>query len=171
MAFVAAGNSSGFFVTFIMIDRNEDVTTKEYELDAADFTIASGIATEMRGDLELVSDCEIIGQHISHRLVEDAVVVPSVGEAQVKARLVVRLDGGQGKATIDIPAPKESLFMALTGKANKVVDVNNVDLLDFLANFETGAAAPAFLSDGEKMAVGGLIEGRKVTSRSGLRSS
>jgi len=167
MAFVPAGAGTGFFLTVQMIDRNEDPTSKEYELDVADFAEALGAATEMVGDLMLVSDCEIVGYHIGQRYVENAIVVPSVGEAQTKARLIIRLAGGNEKATIDIPAPKETLFMALTGKANKVIDVTNTDLLDFLANFE--AAGTSFISDGEKMAASGLLEGRKVSVASGFR--
>jgi len=167
MAFIAAGGGTGFFVTVQMIDRNEDPTSKEYELDVADFAADLGAALEIIGDLMLVSDCEIIGYNVGQRLVEDTIVIPTVGEAQTKARLIIRLAGGQGKATIDIPAPKETLFMALTGKANKVIDVTNASVLDFLANFE--AAGNCFISDGEKMADDGLLEGRKVSVASGFR--
>jgi hypothetical protein len=167
MAFVAAGAGTGYFLTVQMIDRNEDPTSKEYELDVADYAEALGAALEVIGDLPLVSDCEIVGYHVGQRFVENAIVVPTVGEAQTKARLIIRLAGGNKKATIDIPAPKETIFMALTGKANKVVNVTNTDVLDFLQNFE--AAGTAFISDGEKMAAAGLLEGRKVSVASGFR--
>jgi len=167
MAFVAAGAGTGFFVNVQMIDRNEDQTSKDYELDVADFAEALGAALEIVGDLMLVSQCEIVGYSISQRLVENAIVIPSAGEVQTKARLIIRLAGGNEKATIDIPAPKEEIFMALTGKANKVVDVTNTDVADFLANFLT--AGNCFISDGEKMAADGLLEGRKVSTASGFR--
>jgi hypothetical protein len=165
MSMVAAGNGTGFFLTVTMIDRNEDVTTKEYELDVADFAEALGAQLEITGDLALVSDALVVGTNLGQRLVNDAIVVPSVGEAQTKARIVVRLDGGNEKATIDIPAPKETMFLTLTGKGNKVVDLENANIIDFLANFLP--AGNCFISDGEKM--GEALEGRKVSVASGFR--
>ena len=166
MAMVAAGNGTGFFVVVTLIDRNEDVTTKEYELDVADFAEALGAQLEIEGDLALVSDALIVGSSLAQRRVNDAIVVPIVGEVQTKARIIVRLDGGNEKATIDIPAPKETMFLTLSGKGNKVVDLENASIIDFLANYLP--AGNVFLSDGEKL--GEALEGRKVSVSSGFRS-
>jgi hypothetical protein len=170
MAFVPSG-TSGWYGTITLMDRNEDTTTVERELDAADYTEANAILAEHLNDMAAVTDAAIVAFAVSQRSVNDALVVPTVGELQTRARLVIRLAGGQGKATHDIFAPKEAIFRALTGKDNKIVDLTNAAVIDYVENFKAASTTPIYISDGELAdATSPLIEGRKVSANSGLRS-
>ena len=65
-----------------------------------------------------------------------------------------------------IEAPSEAIFYATTGKLNKVLDVSDPAVIAYTDLFrETGSC---FISDGESLEY--LLEGRKVSSKSGLRS-
>lgn len=147
-------------MTLVMIDRNEDEARREFELTAtipAD-AVAEGIA--MAVEYAALTQCVIVSRHFSLRQDEDSIVTPSVGEVQTKAIVTVRLEGGNEKATLDIPAPVETMFLALTGANNKVVDTTFVPLVNFVDNFKTTGSDVALISDGEHIAE--ILRGKKV---------
>lgn len=166
MAFVAQGNGNGFFLTVSTIDKNSDSATLTYELQSADYATALADSLIIIARLVAVSQVEVVGYSVSTRYVENAIAQPTSGESQIKARVVVRLADGQGYASFDIPAPKEEIFMDTVGKANNIVDVTDTDLLNYAALFQAGGKA--YISDGETIDV--MTEGRKVSTRTGLRS-
>lgn len=166
MAFVASGNGNGYFLTVTGIDRNSDDTTLTYELRSADYATALADALIIIGLLEAVSQLEVTAYSVATRYVEDAIVQPLTGESQIKARVGCRLSDGQGNTTFDIPAPEETIFVSTVGKGNNIVNTENVALNNYANIFK--ATGKAFISDGESMDV--LTEGRKVSSRTGLRS-
>src|SRR5574341_1282907 len=166
MAWAAKGNGAGYFLTLTVIDRNADDATLTYELRSADMTAALADALNIIGDFIAVSDALPVAYAVAQRFVEDAIVIPTVGEMQIKARVGVRLANGQGNETLDIPAPKENIFMTPTGKGNNIVNVAFGALITYVSNFYT--AGIAFFSDGE--AVDAMTEGRKVSSKTGMRA-
>lgn len=166
MALVAKGNGAGYFLTMTVVDRNQDDATLTYELRSATMAEALTDSAAIMADFLLVSQAKISGYGVSQRFVEDALVLPTSGELQIKARIGIRLADGQGNETLDIPAPKEEIFVSLTGKGNKIVNTAYGDLVGYVSNYYT--AGTAFISDGE--AVDAMTEGRKVSSKTGLRA-
>lgn len=166
MAFVVAGNGSGYFLTVQVMDRNEDKASLTYELRAADEAAAITAVNIIIANLSLVSQVEVLGYHIQKRFWNDAVIIPAAGEMQVKARIAFRLDGSPEYETLDIPAPDEDIFLGLNGKNNSIVDTDNVDVVAYTNMFK--AAGQCFISDGESLEQ--VSEGRKVSSRKGMRA-
>jgi len=160
MAFVPFNGRTGWFVTIVMIDRNEDEARREFELTAStpDDAITEGKALAV--EYANLTQCNIVARHISYRDQNDSIVVPSAGEVQTKAIVTLRLEGGNEKATLDIPAPVETMFLALTGANNKVVNTTFPALTTFVNNLKVGAAQTALISDGES--VKEIIRGKKA---------
>lgn len=147
-------------MTLVMIDRNEDEARREFELTAtvpAD-AVAEGIA--MAIEYAALTQAVIVARHFSLRQEESAIVTPSVGEVQTKAIITVRLEGGNEKATLDIPAPVETMFLALTGPNNKIVNTVFTPLVNFVDNFKTTGSDVALISDGEH--IGEILRGKKA---------
>lgn len=147
-------------MTLVMIDRNNDEARREFELTAtvpAD-AVAEGIA--MAVEYQALTQCQIVARHFALRQEENAISTPVSGEVQVKAIVTVRLEGGNEKATLDIPAPVETLFRALSGDDNKIVDITNTPLNNFVDNFKTTGSDVALISDGEHISE--ILRGKKV---------
>jgi len=159
MTMVPAGNAGGWFVTWVGIDRNNDVARAEFELMATVPADAISQGAAMVLEWEALTQCETVARHISQRYEEDAIVVPSAGERQTKAVITLRLEGGNEKAVLEIPAPVETLFVALTGDNNKIVNTVHAGLVAFVDNFKTTEDNIAMISDGEHVAE--ILRGRK----------
>jgi len=166
MAYVAAGNGSGYFLTMTVQDRNLDTSTLTYELRAADEAAALTAVATIIAAFDAVSQAVVIGYNVQKRFWNDSIGIPTAGEVQVKARVSYQLKDSPEKETFDIPAPKETIFYALTGKLNKVLDVADDDVIAYADLFRS--AGVAFISDGESLEY--LLEGRKVTAKTGFRS-
>lgn len=149
MALVARGNSGGFFLTLSLIDKQEDQTTKEYELNAADYAAAVAARANIIAAFEAMSDLEIVGVTMSERLDENAIVVPAVGSVSDKLTMSFRLDGTSEKAPHVLPAPKDAIMTAATGAGNNILDFGNADVLVYTGLFLSGG--DAFISDGESV--------------------
>jgi len=166
MAYIPDGAGFGWFLTMTVQDRNMDYVTLTYELRATNEIEAEAERTAIFAAFDDVSLAVIVGYGLSQRFVNDSIGIPAAGEVEVKARLSYQLKDSFHKGTFDIPAPKETIFLALTGKQNKVVDVANADVIAYADMFR--AAGSAYIGNGGSLEY--LLEGRKVTSRSGLRS-
>lgn len=166
MAYVVAGNGSGYFLTMTVQDRNLDTSTLSYELRGNDETEALAETGAIIAAFDAVSLAVVISYNVQKRFWNDSIGIPVAGEVQVKARVSYQLKDSPEKETFDIPAPKETIFYALTGKLNKVLDVSNTAVIAYADLFR--AAGSAFISDGESLEY--LLEGRKVTSKTGFRA-
>lgn len=166
MAYVVAGNGSGYFLTMTVQDRNLDTSTLTYELRAADEDEAITETATIISAFDGVSQAVVTGYHIQLRYWNDSIGTPSAGELQIKARVSFQLKDSPEKETFDIPAPKETIFYALTGTENKKVNVGSAAVIAYADLFR--AAGVAFISDGESLEL--LIQGRKVSSKSGFRA-
>lgn len=166
MAYVVAGNGSGYFLTMTVQDRNLDTSTLTYELRGADEAAALTEVSTILAAFDAVSQAVVIGYNVQKRFWNDSIGIPAAGEVQVKARVSYQLKDSPEKETFDIPAPKETIFYALTGKLNKVLDVSNAAVIAYADLFRS--AGVAFISDGESLEY--LLEGRKVTAKTGFRS-
>jgi len=84
-------------------------------------------------------------------------------ENEDKASLTVLLTTGGGKkANHKIPAPKITIFTDITGPGANIVDVNDPDLLTYMALF--GVGGKAYISDGEVM--NSLLSGKRISAKS-----
>jgi len=166
MAYIPDGAGFGWFLTITVQDRNMDYVTLTYELRATNEIEAEAERTAIFTAFDAVSQAVIVGYGLSQRFVNDSIGIPAAGEVEVKARISYQLKDSFHKGTFDIPAPKETVFLALTGKQNKVVDVAKTIVTDYADLFR--AAGSAYIGGGGSLEY--LLEGRKVTSRSGLRS-
>lgn len=157
--------TSGWFLTLTAQDQAGDTVTKEYELQAIDFTEAQTARDSIIPAFEGVSGCSVINANISYRTIETA---PTFGtdDASVKARCTVFKT--EGKATFDIPAPLDAIFTAPNGKGFNIVDGTNPQVLAYVALFQLGNSA--YISDGENVpATGAFIDGQRVSVRRGKR--
>lgn len=166
MAYVAAGNGSGYFVTISVMDRNEDKATLTYELRAANEADAITATGTIITSLSAVSQVVVLGYNVQKRYFNDAIIIPAAGELQVKARIAYRIEGSPEYETLDIPAPDEDIFLGLNGKNNKIVDTADLAVVAYTNMFKSTGIA--FISDGESLEQ--VSEGKKVTSKSGMRA-
>jgi len=166
MAYVPAGNGSGYFVTMTVQDRNLDTATLTFELRATSMVDANADTDTIIAAFDAVSQAVVISYNVQQRFWNDSMGIPASGEVQVKARVSYQLKDSPEKETFDIPAPKEEIFYALTGKLNKVLDVADLAVIAYANLFRD--AGVAYISDGESLEY--LLEGRKVTAKTGFRS-
>ncbi|AXH77632.1 MAG: hypothetical protein [Caudoviricetes sp.] len=166
MAYIPDGAGFGYFLTVTLQDRNMDYATLTYELRATNDIEAEAERAAIFTALGDVSQGVIVGYALSERYVNDSIGIPAAGEVEVKARVSYQMKDSFHKGTFDIPAPKETIFVATTGKGNKVLDITNADVIAYADVFR--AAGVSYIGGGNSLEY--LLEGRKVTSRSGLRS-
>jgi len=165
MALVPVGNGAGFWCTVTLIDTQNDKSTLEFEMQSADYATAltdvDGILTALAG----VTDASIGTVHLSYRRERDDFAYPVVTcNNSEKARIIVQLVGSTKKATIDIPAPKNAIFVSPVGAQNQIVNLVDASVINYINNFQTGGQA--YISDGEVSDFG--IRGERVTSRRGM---
>jgi hypothetical protein len=154
-------------LTVTLYDRNQDDVTLTYELRSADMAAAEADALIVIAALAAVTQSIPVGYAVSKRYVENSIVLPTLGENQIKARVSFRLADGQGNETFDIPAPAETIFVQLTGKSNNIVNVGYSTLVTY-ANLFKATGGKCFISDGEDLDA--MTEGRKVSSKTGMRA-
>lgn len=167
MAYVPYKNGAGWWLTVTVIDRNEDNATLTYELRASDYDEAFSYSNTIMTRLTNVSQCRVIGFNVQHRFYNDTPSIPEAGELQTKARISFKLEASRDYQTFDIIDPEETIFMTTVGKGNKIVNITNVNVIAY-ANIFKSDVGFAFISDGESLET--ISEGKKVSSRSGLRA-
>jgi len=164
MAWALRGNGSGFFLTVTLVDTKNQQSTLEYELQSADMATAQTDATAILGKLALVSDSKAINYGISLRYEEDAFTFPVSADNNVRLRLVGQIKDQSEKAVFEIPAPKQTLFVASVGENSAIADLADTDLVNYVQTFQTGGES--FISDGELLDF--TLKGRKVARARGF---
>lgn len=141
--------SQGFSATLSLVDKQNDDYQKVYELQGADYAAAVASLGNIITFFTGVSDLVVSGYILRERVVEDALVTPTVGNATDQAFVTAR-KSDTFKHTITIPAPKDAIFVSATGQGNNVIDTANTALLAYMEAFVSGGQA--FVSDGEFLA-------------------
>lgn len=146
MAFV----SGGFWSSISIADNGGNVTTKTYELDAADAAEATTNHAAVLAALTNVTDGRIIGHFWYEKMVQDTPTLPGAGvQIEDQALLTFEIAGNPLKsATHTIPAPKIGIFSAASGSGANVVDLANTAVIAYRSMFQ--GAGECFISDGEK---------------------
>lgn len=145
MAFV----STGWRVTFSLMDNGGNITTKTYELTSADATEAATDTATILARLTAVTDCEIVSYHSYEQFEEDTVAYPAAGVQKENQALLTFdiVDNPLKKATHSIPAPKQAIFVGVTGPNANIVDTADADVIAYRQMFQAGGQC--FISDGE----------------------
>jgi hypothetical protein len=156
MALVA----DGFAMTVTLQDTQGDTVTKRYALRGADAAAAAADGVAIRTALAAVSESQIIGYSVGEVFIENAPAFPADADNSIKARVSWRKTNARA-ASFDIPSPVEGIFVGTTGQANNTVDMTDAALLAYAALFYS--TGNAFISDDEDLAVGGGLDGQRVS--------
>lgn len=165
MAFVVQGNGDGWFATVQIMDKGEEKTTLTVELRSADHAAALTDIGAWAIAFYQVSNCEILGYNVQQRFINNAIIIPASGQLQEKARVAFRLENTSEYETLDIPAPKDTLFLNTNGAASEIVDVADTSLIAYTNLYKSTGIA--FISDGE--ALEQVSRGERVSTRKGMR--
>jgi hypothetical protein len=155
---------SGYEAYVSLKDNGGNVSTKKFDLTAV--TIADAITDTATIIAELidVTDANIASYRVAAVYKEDAFVHPGEGvQVENQASVSCLIDGAVDKYfNVKIPAPDQDIFVGTSGPAADVVDVTDLDLLAYLALFQTGGVAT--ISDGEVL--GAPLSGKRIHRRS-----
>jgi len=165
MAFVVDGNGDGYFATVTIMDTGEETATLTVELRAADEAAALTAMTTWMTNFRLVSKCEILRYNLQRRYINNAIAIPTAAQLQEKARISFRLENTSEYETLDIPAPRDTVFLADVGAASEIVDIADNAVGSYTDLFKS--AGIAFISDGESLEE--LKDGERVSTRKGKR--
>jgi len=165
--------SQGWEVVVHLKDKAGDPTDRTYKLiatdDAGDMSEMQINATAIITDLLAVTDCKIDQYRIAKVFVEDAFTLPTADTAETRTHAMITLPiaGVPNKsATIDIPGPKNGIFVAASGSGYNDVDPNDSDVDNYVNNFAAvGVGGIAYISDGENI-VNENLRGKRTHSRS-----
>jgi hypothetical protein len=165
MAFI----DQGWELVASFVDTGGNPTTRTFKLTATD---TAGDITAVIDDVQTViaayvaaSDAVLVKQTVGKISVEDSVVLPA-GDVNVENNLQItaKIFGTPNKsATIEIPAPKSTLFIAPTGPGHNVADFADPLLAAVVNLYLDGAQV--YVSDGESITAQN-IKGKRVHHKS-----
>lgn len=162
-------SSLGYELNVTLVDAGGDQANLRYKMEAADWTSLGTDVTTLLGHLNAVTRAVVKGYFVGERFVEDALTLPSTGvNIEERATVICQLAGDPTKkVTINIPAPEDTLFVGGpgTGEGYNIIDTTDSALSLYIATWEeTGAIAN--ISDGEYVADGGILYGKRTHRQS-----
>lgn len=155
--------AAGFGMTVSYLDNGSNVVSREYMMDPAEVTTydeAEAAALDILPDIVAATDAAIPQYRVFQVYSETALTIPGAGvQVENQASLTSLLTApGNKKANLNIPAPKQALFVQTSGPQANIVNMGNAAVLAFLGNFMVGENFT--VSDGEKIARG--LNGKRV---------
>ena len=159
MALAPRGNGSGFFLSVSLTDTQGDVSTLCYELRGADFATAQANASAIVTALAGVTGSTVSSTSLSFVQDEDTFAFPAGADNGVRARLTFQLANSVEKATLDIPAPQNTIFASTLGPNNNIVDILDAGVIAYAQLFQSGGQC--FISDGEDSDF--ILRGKRTT--------
>jgi len=159
MALAPRGNGSGWFLTVSLTDTQGDVSTLRFELTSATEVAALVDVAAIVAAVEGVTRSVVTSTAMSFIQDEGAFAYPAGADNSVRARMTFQLAGSIEKATLDVPAPDEGIFVSASGPNNNIVDLADAAVIAYAGIFE--AASEAYISDGEISDF--LLRGKKTT--------
>lgn len=159
MPLVVRGNGAGFFLSISLTDTQGDVSTLRYELQSADYATALTDTTAIVNALMAVTGSAVSSTALSFVRDEDTFAFPVGADNGVRARLTFQLANSIEKATLDIPAPQNVIFVSPFGPNNNIVDIADLAVIAYAQLFQTGGKA--FISDGELSDF--ILRGKRTT--------
>lgn len=161
MALIPRGAGAGFFLNVSLADTQGDVSIKRYALTSIDFTTALADVPVVLAAIGGVSGSVIQSYSISLVYDEDAFAFPTGADNGVKAVMTYQLANKAQKATEDIPAPLEGVFVAPVGPNNNIVDTTDAGVVAYVQLYQAGGKC--FISDGDNTDY--LLKGRRTTRK------
>lgn len=162
MAF-AAGR---FGVIVSYMDNGANVVTREYIMDetVTDYAGAVSAVGDLLTDVIAATDAALPQYRVFQQFDEQALVIPGAGvQVENTASLTMLLvAAGSKKGNINIPAPKQAIFVSPSGPQANDVNTTNAVVTNFTDNFI--AAGKFTISDGEK--VSRILDGKRVHKKS-----
>lgn len=165
MAFV----SQGWYLDTIWIDTGGNITSRRFELTATD---TAGDIAPVIADVQTIiaayiaaTNAVLVKQTVSQVNVEDSVVLPA-GDVNIENNLQVsaKIFGTPNKSAVfEIPAPKDTLFVAPTGPGHNLADFADPLLAAVVNLYKNGAQVR--ISDGEVI-TDQNIKGKRVHHKS-----
>jgi len=165
MAFV----SQGWELATQWIDTGGNTTSRTFQLTATD---TAGDISAVITDVQTIvaayiaaTNSVLVSQRVTKVTVEDSVTLPA-GDVNVEENLQVsaKIDGIPNKSAVfEIPAPKDTLFVAPTGPGHNVADFADSLLAAVVNLYKTGAQV--LISDGESI-TDQNIKGKRVHHKS-----
>ena len=154
-----------------LFDAGGNFTRRTYEFRASDtagdisalITSANTLITKLLA----ASNGVIKSARLCRVAINDAFNLPSVGEVEAHALITAPITGVPNKsASVDIPAPKDTIFVGApgSGAAYNQVDFGDAAVTDFLDLF-TGGSSQFLISDGESI-VQENLKGKRTHSHS-----
>ena len=153
--------SQGFEASVVLVDSGGNKATRTFELTAATNAEALTDMATIVAALQALTNAVVESYRVAEKFVEDAFNYP-IGGVNVEelASIVVGVtDKPDDPHTIKIPAPKDLLFVAATGKSRNIVDVTEATLLAFMATYNPGSNAT--FSDGDTWD-GNIYTGKRI---------
>jgi len=157
---------NGYELHITLIDSGGDTATLSYKMDSADYTALVTDAGTIRAALQTITNAVVKGYSLVSRYVETALVLPTNAEIEKRATVVAQIAANPlKKATIQIPAPADSIFVGVPGSGENynIVDGADADLLDYLGIWSASGGV-ANISDGEYLdATSPFVRGKRTT--------
>jgi len=157
--------ASRWYTVLTMKDQGGNTFRRTYEQSApADYAAALASQTALATDLQAVSNCQIVKAVTFQEYEEDTTFV-GTAEGENQALITVGLANKPlDSATLNIPAPVDSIFVGTSGPNRNVVKepADSAILAAFLANFDSEALF--YVSDGEQM--DGFKKGKRIHKKS-----
>jgi hypothetical protein len=155
-------------LTYTFMDTSGEKVQRTYEMRDQNFTYVNTVSSNMLTTLGALTDATITQREVSHVFVNDAAALPA--SANNKKVLLIN-DLLKGDPTVrgylSLPAPKATLFNALTGQGSNIMTWPQTAVLNFLKNFvatEDTGYQNFYISDGERLSLDDVV-GRKVSRK------
>jgi len=163
MALQDRGAGSGWYVKFVLADKQGDNTILTFALRAADYATAVTAAATVLAALGPVTRSTMIAQSIQHWSDEDTNFLPATeSDASVKAVVSYKINGAAKRDSFEIPDPDPAVvFVAAEGPSANIVDISAAEVIAYGDLFK--AANQCFISDGEDLEV--LLKGKRTTRK------
>jgi hypothetical protein len=152
------------------VDAGGDQTRRTFRFrdldDAGDVSGQIAVMNAFADSWAAVSNAVVRRVNLTIVTIPATFALPEVGQIEEHALLTAQIFGDFTKsASIDIPAPKDGIFVGVPGTGNyNIVDTADTDLSEYVGYF-VGAASSLLISDGESISVANL-EGRRTHSGS-----
>jgi len=159
-------NEIGYWVIFKLQDGGENRTRVSYQLQSTDPFSMFTDAVAIFDRLKVITNAVILSMTIENRYAENS-YTPAPAESQIEAGALLRVkeaEHGHRQHTLRIPSPHPDIFLSSSGHGANIVDPDNQDVLDFVAEFEDGEAG--FLPGKKAGADSGFVSGSRATQKS-----
>lgn len=162
-----------WFLEVQLKDRGGRSTTRTYDLVATDTawdaSAVNTAVTAVLANITACTECKIASYRMYVLYLDTAFTLPTSAEAELEQHALItsQIKGVPNKsAVIDIPGPKQTLFLGTSGPEADEVDFGAGEpALGYLGMFDSAGENLCYISDGEQVDQS-IRRGKKTHSRS-----